>query len=355
MIQIKGLSQNITKFDKIEEFLNSKNEPQYRFIQIADFIFKKRVEDLGQISTLPNDLRKELKEKFHPLLSITLIDKKEASQVTKVIFKLKDEERIETVKMNFKGEWISLCISSQVGCGLGCLFCTTGKIGLKRNLTPDEIIDQPLYFYLKGENIHSISFMGMGEPLLNPATFIAIKSFTDKNLFGFSQRRISLSTVGIIPGLKRLIREFPQINIAFSLHTPFEQQRRKLMPISYQFPIIEVLKILDEYMKKNKRKVFLEYLMLKGVNDTPEHLKVLKKIILDRKRDEISHLYHVNLIRYNPSPETRNQFQSSKEETIEYFKKKLKKSKINVTLRQSFGSNIYAACGQLYAQYKIER
>jgi 23S rRNA (adenine-C8)-methyltransferase len=345
---------NVTRFDEIERFLSLKGEPDYRFTQVINGIFKERVNDYEKITTLPERLRRELKEKFGPTLSLVPIEEKKSHQTAKVLFELKDGERIEAVKMGYeskKGGWESLCISSQVGCNLGCAFCTTGKIGLKRNLTPDEIIDQPLYFHLQSDNIHSISFMGMGEPLLNPATFTAVKTFTDERLFGFSQRKINISTVGIVPGIKRLTKEFPQINIAFSLHTPFEEQRRELMPIAEQFSIEEIMAILDDHIRKNKRKVFLPYMMLKGTNDTPEHLEALKNLI--KNRGKISYLYHVNLIHYNPAPGVEGRFQCSETKTINWFKEELEKAKINVTIRQSFGAEIYAACGQLYAKYKI--
>lgn len=344
---------NTTKFDEIEEFLNLKSEPNYRFTQVVNGIFKQRAGDFEEITALPETLKRELKEKFGPILTLTPIDEKKSHQAVKVLFELRDGERIEAVKMEFKGkkeEWESLCISSQVGCNLGCAFCATGKIGLKRNLTPDEIIDQPLYFHSQGDNIYSISLMGMGEPLMNPATFTAIKTLTDKRLFGFSQRRISVSTVGIVPGIKRLTEEFPQINIAFSLHTPFEEQRGELIPISTQYSIEEVMVVLDDHIKKNKRKVFLPYMMLKGINDSPEHLEALKDLI--KGRGKIFYLYHVNLIRYNPAPGVGKEFQGSERETIEWFRKELEKARINVTVRQSFGTEIHAACGQLYAKYK---
>jgi 23S rRNA (adenine-C8)-methyltransferase len=265
---------------------------------------------------------------------------------------LQDEKRIETVKMKFKGKrkWESLCLSSQVGCSLGCVFCATGKIGLRRNLTPDEIIDQLLYFHLQADNIHSLSFMGMGEPLVNPATFTAIKAFTDKKLFRFSQRRISVSTVGIVPGIKRLTEEFPRVNIAFSLHTPFQRQREELIPVARQYSIEEIMTVLDEHIRRNKRKVFLSYMMLEGINDTPKHLKALKNLV--KGRGKISYLYHVNLISYNPAFRVREGFQGSERKTREWFKKELEKARINVTVRQSFGTEIHAACGQLYAKYK---
>ena len=344
--------QTVTKFDRIEEFLRLRGEPKYRFSQITEGIFKQRLDNFEKITMLPKMLRRELKERFGSVLTISPIKEEKSPYTAKLLFKLKDGERVEAVKMEFRGkkEWESLCISSQVGCNLGCAFCATGKIGLKRNLTPDEIIDQSLYFHLKGDRVHSISFMGMGEPLANPAIFAAIRALTNKKLFGFSQRKLNVSTVGLVPGIKRLTEEFPQINIAFSLHTPFENQRRKLMPIAKHYPTEEVMSVLDKHAKRNKRKVFLSYMMLKGINDSSAHLEALKNLV--KGRGEISYLYHVNLITYNPTPGVKRWFQCADKEKIEWFKKELKKAGISVTIRQSFGTEIHAVCGQLYAKYK---
>jgi len=342
-----------TRFEKIKKFLAKEKEPNYRFDQITRAIFQDKVGNFKKITTLSKELREKLAEKFGPLLTIKAIGKAKSKQATKILFKLKDSERIEAVKMNFindKRKWNSFCISSQVGCALGCKFCTTGKIGLKRNLTADEIIDQILYFLLQGDKIDSFSFMGMGEPLLNPATFTAISAFIDKSLFNLSSRKISVSTVGILPGLEKLINNFPQINIAFSLHTPFQKQREELMPIAKQYSIEQIMELLDAYIRKNKRKVFLPYLMLKEINDTPQHLRALEQLILKRK--DVAYLYHVNLIRYHSSPLMGKKFQCSSKKTIDWFKRELEKTRIGVTIRESFGEDAYAACGQLYAEYK---
>jgi len=348
-----GVELSTTKFKRIKKFLTKEKEPNYRFDQITKAIFQDKVGDFKKITTLPKELREKLAEKFGHLLNIKAIGKAKSKQAVKILFKLKDGKRIEAVKMNFinnKRNWNSFCISSQVGCALGCKFCTTGKMGFKRNLTADEIIDQILYFLLQGDKIDSFSFMGMGEPLLNPATFTAISAFIDKNLFNLSSRKISVSTVGILPGLEKLINSFPQINIAFSLHTPFQKQREKLMPVAKQYSIEQIMELLDAYIRKNRRKVFLPYLMLKEVNDTPQHLRALEQLIFKRK--DIAYLYHVNLIRYHSSPLMEKEFRCSSKKTIDWFKGELEKTRIGVTIRESFGEDACAACGQLHAEYK---
>ncbi|MFH1560981.1 MAG: radical SAM protein, partial [Patescibacteria group bacterium] len=255
-----------TRFERIENFLKEQGEPDYRFGQITKAIFEQRIGNFEEITTLSKKLRESLAEKFGPVLTIKPIDRAEAKQSVKILFELEDGEKVEAVKTTFVEEgkeWSSLCISSQIGCSLGCQFCATGKIGLKRNLTADEIIDQILYFYLEGDKINNISFSGMGEPLLNPAVFTALTVLINKTIFGISPRRINISTVGIIPGLEKLAKDFPQVNIAFSLHSPFQKQREQLMPVAKQYPLEQVMEVLDHHLRKNRRKIFLPYLMLK--------------------------------------------------------------------------------------------
>lgn len=192
--------------------------------------------------------------------------------------------------------------------------------------------------------------MGMGEPFANPDNvFEALGILTGPDYFGLSPRRINVSTVGIIPQIKRLTNDFPQVNLAFSLHTPFLKQRLELMPITKIYPIEDVMKSLDEHIKTTKRRVFLAYILLGGVNDTQEHAKALVDLI--KNRGEVSYLYHVNLIKYHPGPND-NAFKEPKQEQINMFRRILEKNKITNTLRQSFGLKIFAACGQLYGGYE---
>ncbi|MBN1374208.1 radical SAM protein [Candidatus Dojkabacteria bacterium] len=339
-------------FTQIQEYLKEKGEPDYRFRQILHEIFENKVTDFSQMTTLSKTLREDLIQKFPQILALKPIDIAKSTQVQKALFELFDKHRIETVSMMFKNEertWQSLCVSSQVGCSLGCKFCTTGTIGLKRNLTIDEIIGQVLYFYLKTQPVNSIAFMGMGEPLLNPNLIPAIELLTADNYFNFGQRRISVSTVGVIPGLISLIRKFPQVNIAFSLHHPNQNEREKLMPVARKYKTADVIKVLDDHIKKNRRKVLIAYTLLKGINDDKKALSELIKLIKDRGR--IAYLYHVNLISYHETSQNMK-YQPSNQKTVEWFENELKKAHISVTKRQSFGDEIDAACGQLYAKYQ---
>ncbi len=192
--------------------------------------------------------------------------------------------------------------------------------------------------------------MGMGEALANPQTFTALHVLTDPLLFALSPRRITVSTIGVIPNIRRLRHEFPQVNLTFSLHSPFEEQRSSLLPLNSMYSLHDVLLELDEHIRCTRRKVYIAYIMLRGVNDTPRHAKGLIKLLLSRGPQD--HLYHVNLIRYNPAPGIPESYASSDEHTVKEFARELKSAGLHVTVRQSFGVDIDAACGQLYGQYQ---
>jgi 23S rRNA (adenine-C8)-methyltransferase len=343
-------------FKQIHSFLKENNQPDYRFDQILTAVFENRVGEFSKMTTLSKDLRQALENEFGSLIKIKPIKKQTSKETEKILFELSDKERIETVKMAYaqedKNGWQTLCLSSQVGCGLGCKFCATGQIGLKRNLTAQEIIEQVLFFHLQGDKISNLVFMGMGEPLVNPDIFDALDILTNKKYFNFGQRKISISTVGIVPELKKLSKQYPQINIAFSLHTPFQDQRQELMPIAKQYSINQVMETLDEHIRKTNRKVFIPYLMIKDTTDTDKHLNALKDLLLDPKRRDISYLYHLNLIHYHQAPPITEQlFEPSNQSRVDKFKQELDKTKIGVTIRKSFGEEIKAACGQLYGDY----
>ena len=287
-------------------------------------------------------------------MTLKKVSETRANQAHKILFETRDGHRIETVRMVFKPskerkkEHVSICISSQSGCALGCKFCVTGAVGFKKNLTADEIVGQALYFEKQGLKIGNISFMGMGEPFANEDNvFKALDVFTNPELMGIGSRRISVSTVGIVHGIKRLTRDHPQVNLAFSLHTPFPKQRLEIMPITRKYPIDEVMKAIDEHVRKTKRKVFIAYALFSDFNDSVEHAKSLADLIKSRKN---SYLYHVNLIRYNPGS-ADSRFKRPSVARVYKFRETLLRMRVRHTLRQSFGTNIDAACGQLHAGY----
>lgn len=350
----------LSKMEKITRLLPESQSLYQKQIQYA--IYKNGVGGFMAITTIPKQLRQRLKEKLGNVLSLKSIYEMEGGQAHKVLFETRDGARIEAVRMLFRPTPAnsvgrndfheSLCISSQSGCALGCRFCATGDIGFKKNLTAEEISDQVIFFKSKGYQIGSISFMGMGEPLANPHIFAGLTILTHPDFLGISQRRISISTVGITLGIKRLTKEFPQVNLAFSLHSPFEDQRRELMPISKAYPIKEVFAALDERIKLTNRRVFIAYLLLAGVNDTPRYAQALADLIKERGRH--CYLYHVNLIRYNQGPGL-SKFKPAPERCVKDFIKVLERNNIGWSLRQSFGQKIFAACGQLYGGYRYEK
>lgn len=336
-----------SKYETIRQILQDMKLPAYRYLQITEAIFKQRIGEFERMTMLPKALRDELIRAIgYQVSSVTPVLEKTSSQVSKVLFAIEGDERVEAVQLSYQRGWKSYCISTQCGCGFGCQFCATGTIGLKRNLTADEITDQLMYFHLNGHALDSVSFMGMGEALANPHIFDALTILTDKHLFGLGHRRITVSTIGILPGIERLMMDFPQVNLTYSLHSPFDNQRSELMPINNRFPLHDVMKVLDEHIRQTKRKVYIAYILLRGVNDSTEHAEAVAALLRGRGFGE--HLYHVNLIPYNSTDVTPQNYSQSDQSRVKTFVRILKSREINVTVRTQFGTDINAACGQLY-------
>ncbi len=323
--------------NNLEKILET--EPKYRLKQAKSAMFQELIDDWTETSSLPLELRKKLNEACP--LSIkaeTLTSKNKDALKTRIT--LKDGLKIESVLMHHNDGRNTVCVSSQVGCPLACEFCATGKMGFKRNLEPLEIVEQILFFarYLKKENkrITNIVFMGMGEPFLNYENIIkAIRIINGKDELNIGARNISISTVGIIESIKKLSQEKLQVNLAVSLHAPNNKSRDKIMPINKKYPIETILKTVDDYIKKTRRQVMFEYLLIKGINDSDACAIELAKLI---KKP----LYFLNLILYNPTGE----FQSSSPERVKKFKSVLKKEGVKFSQRYEFGQDIKAACGQ---------
>ncbi len=351
--------KNNNRIDTIEQILNGVNSPPYRKKQVFKGIYQQYIQQYKDFTVLSKDLRQKLEDNFgSQVLCLHKVNEIRDNQADKVLLETQDKNRIEAVLMTFQpneertDEHRSLCISSQSGCALGCTFCATGAIGFKKNLTADEITDQVLYFLQQDKPVDNISFMGMGEPFANPNLFDALKIITDKDKMAYGQRHISISTVGIVPGIQRLQKEYPNVSLAFSLHSPFPEQRLQLMPITKTYPIDAVMEALKEFIKVTNKKVFIAYVLLSGVNDSIEHAKELAKLI--KKQGKKQYLYHVNLIRFNPGA-TFKPFNKPSTARVEVFRKALDNFGIKNTLRQSFGVKIDAACGQLYAKYEKMR
>ena len=348
LIDCSKIPMIYSKYEVMKRCISGMNFPDYRYEQLIKMIFAQHIPDFHSMYMLPERLRSNLAETFGTsVCGLVPVTHRASGQADKVLFQLKDGNCVETVNLHYKKGWESFCVSSQCGCGFGCKFCATGAIGHKRNMTADEITDQILYFYLAGHQINSVSFMGMGEPFANPNLFDALKILTNPSLFGLSQRRITISTIGMIPGIKRLTRDFPQVNLAFSLHSPFEKQRSELMPINQTYPLHKVMDALDAHVANTKRRLFLAYIMLGGINDSAEHAKALAHLILSR--GALSYLYHVDLIPYNATDKTARKFTASNHEAIKNFSDILHSNRISVAIRMQFGSDIGAGCGQLYA------
>ncbi len=330
---------NITDLKKILE-----KEPSFRLKQVKKAIFVDLIENWQQATTIPQDLRQKLSEIYLiPELKIEKTLTSKDGETLKALFRLKDGLKIESVLMRHIDDRRTICVSCQVGCSIGCKFCATGQQGFKRNLLPLEIVPQVLFFarLLKksDEKITNVVFMGMGEPFLNyDNAMAAIKILNDKDGFNLGTRHISISTCGIVEGIKKLAKESLQVNLAISLHAPNNELRTELMPINKKYPIEKILAVVDDYIKKTKRRVMFEYLMIDRVNDSLKEAEELAKLL---KKP----LCFVNLISFNPIGHSK--FKPSPGWKIKKFKEILEKAGINVTQRYRFGKEIKAACGQL--------
>lgn len=332
--------------DKLKNIL--KQEPKFRTKQAWRAVFVDMINDWNENTTLPLVLREKLNEECPLTIEAELASSK-FTESQKALLTFSDGLKIETVLLLHKDGRKTVCVSSQVGCALGCAFCATGKMGIKRNLTAGEIVSQVLFFsrHLKNSNdkhkrVTNVVFMGMGEPFLNYNNVMeAIKILNNKEGLNIGARHISVSTSGIIDRIKKFAKEPLQLNLAISLHAPNDILRSELMPINRKHSLAELLSVVRNYVEKKSRQVMFEYLMIQGVNDTEAHAKELAGIM-------DNHLYVVNLIRYNPT----GNFQPSTPDAIRKFKNILLREGINVTQRQTFGKDIDAACGQLEAKRK---
>lgn len=316
-------------------------EPKYRMKQVKSAVFNDLIEDWDAVKVLPHKLREELEESC-PLNIETKVFSSSKEGAIKIHLTLGDGLKVESVLLRHKDARNTVCVSSQVGCPLGCQFCITGQAGFKRNLHYFEIVEQVLFFakLLKKDKqkITNIVFMGMGEPFLNYDDVLrAIRVLNDKDGFNLGSRHFSISTVGIVEGIQKLAQEPLQVNLAISFHAPTDELRVKIMPINKKYPIKKILSAVADYIKKTKRRVMFEYIMIKDTNDSDEYAEKLAELV-----NKIT-LCFVNLISYNPT----GIFKPSSLERIKRFKEILEKSGISVTQRYRFGQDIKAACGQL--------
>ena len=303
----------------------------YRLKQVQRLLYKDLIDNWDKATVLPLEMREELKKSLPLKIDYKIFEDKNTK---KAVINLKDNSKIETVLMEHDNKRATVCVSCQVGCPLGCLFCATGT-SFKRNLEVDEILQQVLLFSRYYRKPTNIVFMGMGEPFLNYENVMqAIKILNDPNCFNIGARKISISTAGVIDGIKKFTNEDNQVNLSISLHAPNDELRRKLMPVSKGYTIKDLLEVVDDYILKTKRRVMFEYLLMKDVNDSIEHAKQLSQLM---KRP----LYMVNLIPYNSTGKFKRSLNTKE------FKDYLEKQGIFTTQRYEFGHKIDAACGQL--------
>lgn len=327
-------------FEELQEEMLAIGEKGFRSRQIYSWIHEKLVDDFEEMTNLPKALRRKLEAAYE--IRRVEMEKRQISKIdgtNKFLFCLKDGNMVESVLMKYK-HGNSVCISSQVGCRMGCRFCASTLDGLERNLTPSEMLRQVYQIQkITGERVSNIVIMGTGEPLDNYDNFLKfIHMVSDEHGLNISQRNITASTCGIVPNIRKLAEEKLQITLALSLHGSNQEKRRSLMPVANKYELHEVLEACDYYFEKTGRRITFEYSLVHGVNDTPEDAKELMGILKDRN-------CHLNLIPVNPIKE-RN-YEKPDKKSAENFKNKLEKNGINVTIRREMGSDIDGACGQL--------
>ncbi len=332
---------------ELEQEIRTLGDKPFRARQIYQWLHEKLVTDFDQMSNLSKSLRDQLKEHF-VLTALQAVDVK-VSQIDgtrKYLFRLADGNVIESVWMQYH-HGNSVCISSQVGCRMGCRFCASTLDGLERNLTASEMLDQIYRIQnLTGERVSNIVIMGSGEPMDNYDHVVRfVRMISDEHGLNISQRNITISTCGIVPGIRKLTQENLQVTLALSLHAPNDEVRKTLMPVANSFALKDVLAACREYFEKTGRRLTFEYSLVSGVNDNLQEAKALTALLKGMHG-------HVNLIPVNPIKE-RDYVQSS-QKAIQEFKSYLENHGINATIRREMGRDINGACGQLRKSFLEE-
>lgn len=330
-INLFGLSQ-----EELMDLAESLGEKKFRGRQIYDWIYKNKVGSIREMKNLPKSLIEKLDKDYTIFTGNVLrklVDPKDGT--IKYLFELEDGQKVESVLMEYE-HGNSICVSTQVGCNMGCSFCASGLDGKARDLKASEILMQIAAAERdSGRRVSNVVLMGMGEPLDN---YDNVLSFIHKagEDYGIGQRHITLSTCGLVPGIDRLADEKLQINLAISLHSPFQAERAKLMPVAKAYPIDRLMDSCDRYFDKTGRRITYEYTLIDGKNDSMEDAKELKRLLGGKP-------HHINLIPLNDVSETA----LKRSDNVNLFDAELKKLGLNSTIRRKNGSNIDAACGQL--------
>jgi len=333
---------------KLSVFLKENGVPAFRLKQVREAVYKNFAASWEEMPMLPAALREKLARTMH-IHSVAPIETQVSKKgdTVKFLFELKDGLKIETVLINLLPEKWSICMSTQVGCAVRCPFCATGRKGLKRNLSPDEIVDQFLAaaHYLKTKGSHkigSVIFMGMGEPFYNyDALSDAIRTISDPEMIGLGHRHISVSTAGHVPGIRRYAQDFPQCNLALSLHAPDDALRNDLVPLNRTYPLAQLVKALTDYISTTKRRVFIEYVLMDGINNSRSTAAKLNSFLRSVAAPKY---FVVNIIPYN---RTGGPYRAPAKEKIKLFADLLTDMGLEVTTRKSMGADIEGACGQL--------
>ena len=357
-LPLVGSRPAISEIDlpSLAAWLAARGEPAYRAGQVLDGAHRPDASGFADLTDLPAALRDALDTAFR---FSTIVDSHiigaDGGMTAKAVHEMADGQRIESVLMRYPAraamsERTTICISSQAGCAVNCPFCATGQAGFGRQLTPGEIVDQVLHWHRPPWNAlgdassghYNIVFMGMGEPLNNAdRVFEAVRLLNDPARLGIGARHITVSTSGVVPGMDRMVDELPQVNLAISLHASTDALRDELVPINRKWPIHEVVAAGRRFAGRTGRRVSLEYVMIDGLNDTDEQADGLVRLAR-------GWLSHVNLIPLNPTPGSR--WTGTPAAGIERFVRRLRDGGTSVTVRDTRGREIEAACGQLHAQ-----
>lgn len=329
----------------LEEYFLSHNDKKFRATQIYDWLYRKNVTSFDDMTNLKKDVIELLKNDFY-LRTLELKKVERDTLVNKYLFYLQDGEKIEAVLMRHDyGN--SICISTQVGCNMGCKFCESGRLKKVRNLTAGEMTEQILKVQEDiGNRVSHVVLMGIGEPFDNYDEVTKFIEIINHDLgLAIGARHITVSTCGLIPKIKEFMNFPYQVNLAISLHAPTDELRRQIMPVANAYPLKDLMQTIRKYIAKTNRRVTFEYILLQGINDSKECAESLAKLVSGMN-------CYINLIPYN---ETENiGYKRSKEETIREFYDILKKNHTSVTKRKEFGSKISAACGQLRSKKEME-
>lgn len=336
-------SINDKTIKELEEIFVERGYQKFRAKQVFRQIHVNKVNDFNEMTDLSKDLREKLIDEFE-IDKVTLLKKFESKidSTIKYLFELKDGNIIEAVFMDYKDRK-TICISSQVGCRMGCTFCASTKNGLERHMTASELIEEVYTLERLNGDINNIVIMGIGEPLDNYKNITKfLEIITNENGRNLSHRSITLSTSGLTPKIYELADSGLDVNLAVSLHYATDEKRKKFMPIAKKYDIKGLIKATDYYLDKTKRRVSFEYVVIDGVNNLDEDIDNLKKLLKGKN-------IHINLIPLNPIEEFKHGKTSNK--VINDFKDKLSKNGLNATIRYSMGQDIDASCGQLRNNY----